>query len=73
MLTAFLLLPAAGAVSIAFLPAARQHEAKYVALFFSALAFLRLPRDAGSELSGRVKLREGVATNATTVKDAAAE
>ena len=40
MLTAFLLMPVAGALAIAFLPGARQHEAKYVALFFSALAFL---------------------------------
>jgi EmrB/QacA subfamily drug resistance transporter len=39
----------------------------------SALAFLRLPHDAGSEVSGRIKLREGVAANAGTVKDAAAE
>jgi MFS family permease len=39
----------------------------------SALFFLRLPRDAGSEMSGRIKAREGVATNAGTVKDAAAE
>jgi MFS family permease len=39
----------------------------------SALAFLRLPQDAGSEISGRVKLREGVAANAASAKDVAAE
>jgi EmrB/QacA subfamily drug resistance transporter len=39
----------------------------------SALAFLRLPQDAGSEISGRIKLREGVAANAASAKDVAAE
>jgi len=39
----------------------------------SALCFVRLPRDAGAEMSGRFKVRESVATNASTVKDAAAE
>jgi len=44
-----------------------------LAAALSALAFIRLPHDAGSEVSGRVKVRESVATNAATVKDAAAE
>ena len=44
-----------------------------IAAALSALCFLRLPHDAGSEISGRIKVREGVAANASTVKDAAAE
>ena len=39
----------------------------------SALAFVGLPQDAGSEVSGHAKLREGVAANAASAKDVAAE
>ncbi|MBM3138695.1 MAG: NADH-quinone oxidoreductase subunit M [Chloroflexi bacterium] len=53
MLTVFLFLPAAGALMVALLPRERSHEAKWVALAFSALAFLtsiavflRFDRDA---------------------------
>ena len=59
-------LPAAGDFALAF-------GVVGASAALSALAFLRLPHDAGSEISGRVKLRQGVASNATTVKDAAAE
>ena len=40
MLTVFLLLPIVGAAVIVFLPREREHEAKWVALAFAALAFL---------------------------------
>jgi NADH-quinone oxidoreductase subunit M len=53
MLTTFLLLPLAGVFMIAFLPRQREHEAKWIALFVSALAcalsvaiFARFDRDA---------------------------
>ncbi len=39
MLTVFLLLPVVGAAMIAFLPRAREHEAKWIALAASGLAF----------------------------------
>src|ERR1700738_3405347 len=39
MLTVFLLLPVVGALLIAFLPKEREHEAKYLALAASGLAF----------------------------------
>ncbi len=40
MLTAFLLLPLVGVLLIAFLPREREHEARYLALLASGLAFL---------------------------------
>ncbi|MSQ36095.1 MAG: NADH-quinone oxidoreductase subunit M [Dehalococcoidia bacterium] len=53
MLTTFLLLPLVGVLLVAFLPRAREHEAKWIALFVSALAcglslaiFVRFDRDA---------------------------
>ncbi len=39
MLTAFLLLPLAGVLMIAFLPKDREHEAKYLALLVTTIAF----------------------------------
>ncbi len=39
MLTLFLLLPATGAILGMFLPREREHEARWIALLFSGLAF----------------------------------
>ncbi len=39
MLTTFLLIPLAGALMAAFLPAERERDAKWVALFFTSVAF----------------------------------